>query len=316
MKILITGGAGFVGTHMAIRLKSIGHTPILVDFENQYTSFHRETFKTYGLDISNRENLFSIKEDIDFIIHCAALSGVAISNLNPDSCINWNVKGTLNICEFAKKKKCSKVVYTSTMAVYGEGDNLKEKDILSPISIYAISKLAGEHFIKMLPSHGIDYTIFRLFNTYGPGQDIEDLKQGIVSIFLGQSIYSKNIQVTGSLERYRDLIYICDVVDAIEMTLSSDKLNNDCYNVCNSKKTMIKDLIEIILDVHDDPRDNFVVENIGSHEGDQSGVYGNNLLLKSKGWNPKVNLKEGVKRFYDHSKNIKSREEGWQKLVN
>ncbi len=100
------------------------------------------------------------------------------------------------------------------------------------------------------------------------------------------------------------------------MTLSSDKLNNDCYNVCNSKKTMIKDLIEIILDVHDDPRDNFVVENIGSHEGDQSGVYGNNLLLKSKGWNPKVNLKEGVKRFYDHSKNIKSREEGWQKLVN
>ena len=316
MKFLITGGAGFVGTHVAIRLKNLGHTPILVDFENQYTNFHLKSFKTYALDISNRKDLFSIKENIDFIIHCAALSGVAVSNLNPDNCIDWNTKGTLNVCEFAKKKKCSKVVYTSTMAVYGEGDNLKEKDILNPISIYATSKLAGEYFIKMLPPHGIDYTIFRLFNTYGPGQDIEDLKQGIVSIFLGQSICNKNIKVTGSLERYRDLIYIDDVVDAIEMALFSDKLKNDCYNVCNSKKIMIKDLIETILDIHDDPRDDFVVENIGSHEGDQSGVYGNNLLLKSKGWSPKVNLREGIKRFYNHSKNIKSREEAWQKLVN
>ena len=316
MKFLITGGAGFVGTHMAIRLKNLGHTPILVDFENQYTNFHLKSFKTYGLDISNRKDLFSVKENIDFIIHCAALSGVTVSNLNPDNCIDWNIKGTLNICEFAKKKRCNKVIYTSTMAVYGEGDDLKEQGALNPISNYAISKLAGEHFIRLLPSHGIDYTIFRLFNTYGPGQDIKDFTQGIVSVFLGQSICSKNIQVTGSLERYRDLIYIDDVVAAIEMSLFSNKLAQGCYNLCNNKKITIKDLIDVILDVHDDPETDFVVEDIGSHEGDQTGVYGNNLLLKSKGWSPKVNLREGIERFYSHSKNIKSREEAWQKLVN
>jgi UDP-glucose 4-epimerase len=316
VKILITGGAGFVGTHMAIRLKSIGHTPILVDFENQYTNFHRETFKTYGLDISNRENLFSIKEDISLIVHCAALSGVTVSNLSPDNCIDWNIKGTLNVCELAKKKECHKVIYTSTMAVYGEGDNLKEQDVLYPVSNYAISKLTGEHFIKLLPFHGIDYTIFRLFNTYGPGQDIKDFTQGIVSVFLGQSICRKNIQVTGSLERYRDLIYIDDVVDAIEMSLFSDSLKQECYNLCNNEKVTIKRLINVILDVHDDPKESFIVEDIGSHEGDQSGVYGSNSLLKSKGWNPKINLRDGIRKFYNHSKNIKSREEGWRKLAN
>ena len=100
------------------------------------------------------------------------------------------------------------------------------------------------------------------------------------------------------------------------MSLFSDSLKQECYNLCNNEKVTIKRLINVILDVHDDPKESFIVEDIGSHEGDQSGVYGSNSLLKSKGWNPKINLRDGIRKFYNHSKNIKSREEGWRKLAN
>ena len=316
MNILITGGAGFVGTHIALRLNTKENNIILVDFEEQYTSFHKNNFKTYGIDISNMEELSTIKEEIDIVYHCAALSGVKVCNDSADLCVDWNIKGTLNICNFSRTKQCSKLIYTSTMAVYGEGDNLIEDNILNPMSSYGISKLAGEYLVRTLSHDDIQYTIFRLFNTYGPGQDIEDITQGIVSVFLSQAISGKHIKVTGSLERYRDLIYVSDVIDAMELVLTTNKLSCQTFNICNEKKTTIYELIDTILEVHDDQNDLFFVENIGSHPGDQHGVVGSNSFLKSKGWRPKISLKDGIRLFYDHSKNIKSRNEGWQKLAN
>lgn len=316
MNILITGGAGFVATHIAIRLNTKENNIILVDFEDQYTKFHKENFKTYNIDISKSNQLNTIEEDIDVIYHCAALSGVKVCNDYPNQCVDSNIKGTFNICKFAQDKQCSKLIYTSTMAVYGEGDNLKETQDLNPISSYGISKLAGEYFVKTLSSSKINYTIFRLFNTYGPGQDIEDLTQGLVSIFLSQAISGKHIKVTGSLDRHRDLIYVSDVVDAMELALETDCLSNQVFNVCNEKKITIYNLINTILDAHDDQNSLFFVENIGGHPGDQHGTVGSNSLLMSKGWSPKITLKKGIELFYNHSKKIKSRNEAWQRLVN
>ena len=316
MNILITGGAGFVGTHIAMRLSTEKNNIILVDFGDKYTDFHKNNFKTYNIDISKSEELATIKENIDIIYHCAALSGVKVCNNSMGLCIDWNIKGTLNICNLARTKGSSKLIYTSTMAVYGEGDNLVEDGDLTPVSNYGISKLAGEYLVKTLSSDNIEYTIFRLFNTYGPGQDIQDITQGIVSIFLSQALSGKHIKVTGSLDRYRDLIYIDDVVDAMELVLKTDALSDQIFNVCNERKTTISNLIDTILETHEEQNDLFFVENIGSHAGDQHGVVGSNRLLKSKGWCPKVTLKEGIKVFYNHSKGIRTRSEAWQKMVN
>jgi len=312
VNILVTGGAGFIGTHIALELKRLEHRVVLVDFEDKFTEFHKENFKTCGADISVYEQLEPL-ERFDIIYHCAAQSCGYISQVRPTADADWNVKGTLNVCRFARRSGVKKIIYTSSMAVYGEGEYSKESDEPKPLSNYGVSKLAGEFYIKMFSQYNIDYTIFRLFNTYGPGQDLKNTRQGIVSVFLAQSINGAKINVTGALSRYRDIIHVSDVVRAMSMALEG--MSSETYNLCTNQKTTVKELIDLILLAHDKDAGEFVIENIGRHEGDQHGSVGDNSKLKALGWSPKVNLGDGIRDFYAHSKNIKSRDESWRKLV-
>ena len=139
--ILVTGGCGFIGRNLVKRLKELGHNVIVCDF-NLLGS------PDYAFDISNYDNFKEIVEDIDLIYHIAGQSYGYKSLVEPELDLDWNAKGTLNVCRFAKEHGVKKIIYTSTMAVYGEGDWLKETDELNPLSNYAISKLYGETCIK------------------------------------------------------------------------------------------------------------------------------------------------------------------------
>ena len=177
--ILVTGGCGFIGTHLVDRLKSLDYNVITVDLKPE---------ADYSFDISKYKNFEKIKENIDVIYHTAGQSYGYKSLEEPELDIDWNAKGTLNVCTFAKNKKVKKIIYTSTMAVYGEGDWLEETDKLNPLSNYGISKLYGETCVKQFSQFDIDYTIFRVFNTYGPKQNLIGGRQGVVAVFLAQVI--------------------------------------------------------------------------------------------------------------------------------
>ena len=155
-----------------------------------------------------------------------------------------------------------------------------------------MSKLSAEKYIKLFSNRGIEYTIFRLFNVYGPGQDLENMKQGMLSIFVTQAIKNKKIDVTGSLERYRDFIYIDDIVNALTLAIEDkDRTLNEIFNVGCGIKTTVKDLIGSIstsLDIE------LPVNNIGGILGDQFGTYSNCNKLLSLGWEPKTSLKDGL----------------------
>ena len=290
MNILVTGASGFIGQNLVVKLLSLKHNVITLDLKQNITNT-----KHYQIDITNFNELMSIQDDIDIIYHLAAQSYGKGSIIDPDLDLNCNIKGTLNICRFAELKSIKKIIYTSSMAVYGNKEISIENDLPAPLSNYGVSKLAGEYYIKKCL---IPYSIFRLYNTYGPGQDLTNESKGIVSAFVTQIIKGTNtIEVTGSLERYRDIIFIDDVIDALLLGLNNNT-NNETFNISTNQKTTIAELINTIIDISN--KKNIEVLNIGGFAGDQFGNVGNNTKLKSLGWIPKVSLYEGIQKFYNY----------------
>ena len=295
MKILITGGCGFLGTNLTFKLKSLGHYVKTLDLKSE---------ADYSFDISDYKNFGQIKEKFDIIYHLAAQAGSHKSLLEPELDLDWNAKGTLNVCTYAKNSKVKKIVYTSTMAVYGEGDWITESTPTNPLSNYGVSKLYGENCIKQFSQFGIEYTIFRVFNTYGPYQNLKNDKQGVVAVFLSQIINNTNpIKVTGSLQRYRDLTYVDDTIEALLLGLQ-DQTSFETYNICSQIKITIEQIIEDLIKVSGKNRKDIVIKNIGSHDGDQFGNTGDNTKLKSIGWNPQFNFEKGLKIFYKYAEKV------------
>ena len=288
-KILVTGGSGFIGGNLVKELRRLGHYVVTMDFKSS----------DYPCDISDYNNFNPIDEKIDVIYHLAGQSYGRGGLIDPHKDLEWNAQGTLNVSLFAKERDVRKVIYTSTMAVYGDGDWSKESDMPNPLSNYGVSKLTGEYYLKHLTQYDVDYTIFRLFNTYGPGQDIHHMMKGIVSALLSQVIDGHTINVTGSLSRYRDLTYVDDCVEALIMGMN-DELSNNTYNICSKRKTTVMELIDIIIEASGQDKKWFAVKDIGGHDGDQFGNTGDNLKLVSVGWKPRIPLEDGIKLFYDH----------------
>ena len=294
MNILITGGAGFIGTALAVKLSKKYNVDVF-DLESKINTLNKvENVNYFNVDVSNYNQVETfIEKEYTYIFHLASQTSGLISHEQPELDVDTNVKGTLNICRFAQEIGNVKLIFTSSMAVYGDSElPLCEKFEPNPKSNYGVSKLSAEKYIKLFSNRGIEYTIFRLFNVYGPGQDLENMKQGMLSIFVTQAIKNKKIDVTGSLERYRDFIYIDDIVNALTLAIEDkDRTLNEIFNVGCGIKTTVKDLIGSIstsLDIE------LPVNNIGGILGDQFGTYSNCNKLLSLGWEPKTSLKDGL----------------------
>lgn len=295
MKILITGGAGFIGTALSKELLERKFEVTVIDLESKIDSIKKLDSVNYiPADIACYSNLKQFERDsFKFIYHLASQTSGLISHEQPELDVDTNVKGTLNICRLAEKIGNIKLIFTSSMAVYGDSElPICEKFKPNPKSNYGVSKISAEKYIQLFSNRGIEYTIFRLFNVYGPGQDLGNMKQGMLSIFVTQAIKNKKIDVTGSLERYRDFIYINDIVNALILAIEDkENTSNEIFNVGCGLKTTVKDLIDSIsksLNI------DLPVNNIGAILGDQFGTYSNCNKLLSLGWKPKTKLDIGL----------------------
>jgi UDP-glucose 4-epimerase len=291
MNILVTGGSGMIGSNLITKLQHCGHNVINVDIQNN---------ADYQLNLAF-DDLSVIKEQIDVIFHLAAQSYGKGSEIDPWTDLNHNITATLKLCYFAKQRNISRIIYTSTMAVYGNNIFASEDSELCPLSNYAVSKLTGEYYIKKFAQNfDIQYTVFRVWNTYGPGQDLSNEFKGIVNAFATQVLRSKHIRVTGSLDRFRDIIYVDDVVNALIHSLNFN--NSDIFNICSGTKITIKQLIETIIQCNNENIDEYIIEDIGGHIGDQIGCIGNNRKLMSTGWIPITTLETGIQNFLTYIK--------------
>ncbi len=303
MDILITGIAGFIGSKVAER-------------------FIKEGYRVYGIDDLSSGNIKNVPKEVDFlkcnlidplsvkkipnscemILHLAGQSSGEISFHHPVEDLMKNTITTLNLIDFGINNNVKKILYASSMSVYGDVDcnnsGVKEEYKLNPKSCYGIGKLSSEKYLKIYQNK-LPFVSLRMFNVYGPGQDMENMKQGMVSIYMSQAIKLKKISIKGSLSRFRDFIYIDDVVESWFKASLSESALNQAINIGTGRKTTVNQIVNIIKEITK-------INDIEVQEGtpcDQLGIYADNSKLKSLlNFNPKVDLINGLKDFYNWAK--------------
>lgn len=300
-KILVTGCAGFIGSQVC---KSLKKKYDLYGIDDYSTGLRKNLVK--GVKILDHNNLkkknleTSIKIKFDTIIHCAGQSSGEKSFWDPENDFNRNFLLTKKIINFAIQTKVRKFIFLSSMSVYGEiNGEAKINMNCNPKSYYGLNKLIAEKYISFFENK-IDFTILRLFNVYGPGQNLNINYQGMVSIFLSDMIKNNKISVKGSLKRYRDFILVDDVVDVIDKAIKSKKLSNKKINVGTSNRTSVNKLLAELSKIHFKyTGKNIKIINLNSTPGDQFGIYSDKEIYKVK--KNFTTLKKGLNKFYKYA---------------
>ena len=302
--VLVTGGAGFIGAYLVKRLIDMNVRVTIVDNLQDVggISYVHPKANFINADICDTSLYLQLKKlNIDTVYHLAAQSAGEPSYDDPKFDILTNSYGTYLIAKFCKDNNVARLIYTSTVAVYGNSIDgiLDENSKISPDSIYGVSKYSGEMFIKqMLHNSQTKYTIFRVFNTYGPGENLNFQKKGMASIYIGFVWKKEPICIKGSLDRYRDFTFIDDNVDALISCHAKPISFGEVYNLSSGKKTFVKDLVKSILIAFNLPLDYKVVE-LPNTPGDSFGFHSNpDKIKRHLDWDPKMELTDGLKEYY------------------
>lgn len=303
---LVTGAAGFIGAAVAKALIQLGHQVVTVDnLSTGFKSHIPQDVEFIEGDCQDAKVIAALRAyNFEAIYHIAGQSSGEISFENPVYDLQTNGQSTLQLLDLARAIGCKKFIYASTMSVYGDTENLPVEETLrpNPKSFYGVGKLASEHYLKIYNKEfGIATAALRLFNVYGPGQNLTNMKQGMVSIFFAQALQNKQIHVKGSAERFRDFIYIDDVVKAFLKTETVlDKGQYHLFNVCSGVKTTVGELVDTITRQFDTK---IPTKFEGSTPGDQFGIYGNPEKMHDiiEYWS-KVKFEDGISAFFESLK--------------
>ena len=251
MSVLVTGGAGFIGSNIVDGLIEEGHKVIVVDnLSTGKKENLNEEAEFYQLDIRDQglEKVFK-QYDITHVIHHAAQIDVQHSIKDPLFDAQNNILGTINVLEMAKKYKVEKIIYASSAAVYGEPDYLPvdEEHPIKAMSPYGITKHTPEHYIKMYSElYNLKYTIFRYSNVYGPRQDPKG-EGGVVSIFVDKMLAEERPVIFGDGQQTRDFIHVYDIIKANLLAL--EKGDNILVNISTESRDSVNDLVDYLNEV-------------------------------------------------------------------
>jgi len=259
MKILVTGGAGFIGSHLVDKLIKNGHKVVVVDNlstgkrENLNPAFFKKSgagtkAKFYKIDICSPQisQIFK-KERPKIVYHLAAQIDVRKSTENPVKDAKINILGTLNVLENCKKNKVKKFIFSSSVGVYGEPKTLpvKENHSLNPIAPYPITKLTIEKYLNYFKSQGLNFVSLRYANIYGPRQPSEIGEGGVIAIFTNKILKGERPIIFGKGIQTRDFLYVDDAVEAAVLALKAK--SGSIYNVGTDKEITINNLLKLVL---------------------------------------------------------------------
>tara|TARA_B100000073_G_C23656113_1_gene542546 strand:+ start:76 stop:981 length:906 start_codon:yes stop_codon:yes gene_type:complete len=254
-KILVTGGAGFIPSHLVDALLEDEHKVTSIDnfITGKKENLSKDSNHTFiKADVNNLDEIEPIIRNgsFDYIFHYAALVGVQRTINNPIGVLN-DLSGLENIFFLAKENKVKKIFFSSSSEVYGEPVELPQREYLTPLNSrlpYAVIKNVGECFCKSYKQeHNLDYTIFRFFNTYGLRQS----KDFVVSKFLELAKENKDITVYGTGMQTRTFCYIDDHIEATTRAFNDNAYNNEIVNIGNNEETTILQLAETIIKILD-----------------------------------------------------------------
>src|SRR6266850_496579 len=250
-RVLVTGGAGFVGSSLVARL--IGEGARVTVFDDLFTG-RRENLPATGFEfvqgsVCDATQVDSIVARHEIVFHCAARN-IVVSTRNPREDFETNIGGTLNVLLAARAAKVERVIYTSSTSVYGNPRYLpiNEDDHLSLLTPYAVSKLAGENYcIAFYESYDLPATAVRYSNIFGPGQDAANPYCGVVAKFIEALLAGKPPMIHGDGDQTRDFTFIDDAVDATLRAATSDRAVGEVFNVGTGIETRVNQLAELLI---------------------------------------------------------------------
>jgi UDP-glucose 4-epimerase len=294
MKSLVTGGAGFIGSHIVDRLIGLGHTVIVIDNESskchdQFYYNNRATY--YKLSITDYENTKDLYKDVDYVFHCAAEARIQNALTVPLGTVSTNVLGTATVLECAKAAGVKKIMYSSTSSSYGLKNNppLDEDMDEDCLNIYSVSKVAGENLCKLYSKQfGMKIISFRYFNVYGPREPIKGPYALVVGKFLKQYHAGTPLTIVPDGTQRRDFTHVDDVVNANILAMTVEhKHYGEIFNVGTGINYSVLELAEMI-------SDNTVM--IEPRIGEAYITLANNSKIKNiLGWSPTKNIKDYIK---------------------
>ncbi|MGQ9626511.1 MAG: NAD-dependent epimerase/dehydratase family protein [Anaerolineae bacterium] len=296
MRILITGGAGFIGASLANRLVREGHQVRVLDdlSAGDPTRLAPEVHFTRG-DVRDVPRLWTLLQDVNCVYHLAARVSVPESILYPRDYNDVNVGGTVSLLEAVRDVGVKRAVLTSSGAVYGEQEKqpISEKAIPYPTSPYAASKVAAECYVSTIGAlYGIETVILRIFNTYGPGQFVPPAHPPVIPQFLKQAISGGSLVIFGDGNQTRDFVYIDDVLDALVAAGTAEGIDGKIINVGSGQEMSINELVRKLEKVLGKSLN--VLHNRTQSGGVSRLVADITLARKLLGFEPKVDIEKGL----------------------
>ena len=292
-RCLVTGGAGFIGSHLVDLLVQGGYpTTVLDDLSAGSASYIHESARLVEGDVRDAGLVDDLVAETEYVFHLAAYTSAPGSMDEPQVCFEINTLGTLNVLQSARRHKVRKIVFPSSSAVYG-GDSPEpcaEDDPLEPLSPYAVTKLAGEHLLEVYrATYGLEYVAFRLFNVYGPRQNPEGGYAAVVPAFIQAALAGTELTVYGDGEQTRDFVYAEDVANAMRIAM---EVGSGVYNIGCRDAVTVNDLARNITKIarsgsethYAPPRDGDILYSLSDVT----------KVVRELGWAPRWSLQQGL----------------------
>tara|TARA_X000000368_G_C23015852_1_gene705660 strand:+ start:595 stop:1578 length:984 start_codon:yes stop_codon:yes gene_type:complete len=293
MKSIITGGAGFIGSHLSEKLILLGHKVVVIDNfivgKKSNIKNIKGRIKIVKKDIRNYDSIKNLFKNVDYVFHLAALADIVPSIENPDDYYSTNVQGTYNVLKASVKNKVKRFIYSASSSCYGIPKKYPtpENEKISPEYPYALTKRMGEelvvHFSKV---YKLNTTSLRFFNVYGPRARTSGTYGAVFGVFLAQKMAKKPFTIVGNGKQRRDFTYVADIIDSIIKTSKRKNLSGKIFNVGSGKTVSINKIAKLL-----GGRKVFIPKRPGEPDVTFADI---RKIKKEVNWKPRISIEKGV----------------------